>query len=101
MITGKIKRAAIDKTKLYIAKDGTEYLDIVLIETPNNKYGDDYMIVQGIPKADRDAGQKGPILGNARNIQRGGGATQQSASKPAHDPAPKFAADEPPENPPF
>jgi hypothetical protein len=55
----------IDKEKLYTGKKGT-YLDAALIPTPNNQYGDDYMIVQGISKEEREAGQKGNILGNAK-----------------------------------
>jgi len=65
MITGKINVKLIDKSKLYVGQKGT-YLDIVLIPTPDNQYGDDYMIVQGATKEERDAGQRGAILGNAK-----------------------------------
>lgn len=69
MIGGTINVTEIDKSKLY---DGTKgkYLNIVLIPTPNNKYGD-YMIVQGVTKEERLAGQKGKILGNAKILSRG------------------------------
>ena len=67
MITGKIDVTKIDKASLYRGKKGT-YLDLVLIETPNDKYGNDYMIKQDIPKARRDAGEQGPIVGNAKLI---------------------------------
>ena len=87
-ITGKIDVKKIDKSKLYVGAKGT-YLDIVLIETTNNAYGDDYMIVQGVSQEDRLAGIKGAILGNAKI--RG----QQQAPRPA---APKAAAPAPTEN---
>lgn len=66
MITGKIDVTKIDKAKLFKGEKGT-YLDIVLIETPDNQYGD-YMIVQGVSKEERKAGKKGAILGNGKNI---------------------------------
>jgi len=66
MIKGKIDVTKIDKSALFKGKKGT-YLDIALIETPNSKYSDTHMIVQDIGKERRDAGEKGPILGNARD----------------------------------
>ena len=44
-LSGKIDVKKIVKSKLYNGEKGT-YLDIVLIETPNNQYGNDFMIVQ-------------------------------------------------------
>ena len=55
----------IDKTKLYAGKKGN-YLDVALIPTPNNQYGDTHMIVQSISKEERDAGGRGNILGNVK-----------------------------------
>lgn len=84
-IAGKIDVKKINKEKLYVGKQGT-YLDIVLIETPNDQYGNTHMIVQGLSQADRAAGVKGAILGNAKII--GGGTsqpTQQQSSAPAAD----------------
>ena len=66
MIIAKIKTAAIDKTRLFKSDRGVTYLDLVLIESPNDKYGNDYMVVQGVSKEDRAAGVKGAILGNAK-----------------------------------
>ena len=70
-IIAKIDVTKIDKNKLFQGKKGT-YLDLVLIPTPGSPYGNDYMAVQGLGKEDREAGQRGEILGNARlskNIQ--------------------------------
>jgi hypothetical protein len=64
-ITAKLDVLKIDKTKLFKGEKGT-YLDIVLIESPNSAYGDDYMVVQSVTKEEREAGVKGAILGNAK-----------------------------------
>lgn len=85
MITGKINVLAIDKARLFQGEKG-KYLDIVLIETPNSQYGDDYMIVQSVTKEEREKGVKGPILGNAKIV---GG---KQAPKPA---APSTPPDDP------
>lgn len=68
MITGKIDCTKIDKTKLFKGKEGAMYLDIVLIDTPNSKYGHTHMIVQQVTKEEREAGKKGNVLGNAKII---------------------------------
>ena len=44
MITCKIDVTKIEKERLFKGEKGT-YLDIVLIESPNNQYGDDYKVV--------------------------------------------------------
>ena len=61
MITGKINCSKIDKTRLFKGEKGT-YLDVVLIETPNDQHGNDYMIVQGVTKEEREKGIRGAIL---------------------------------------
>lgn len=67
MISLKIDVKKVVKEKLYYGKKGT-YLDAVLIETPADKYGNDYVIIQSLSEADRKAGQKGAILGNAKIV---------------------------------
>lgn len=74
MITAKIDVTKIDKAKLFKGAKGT-YLDIVLIDTPNGQYGD-YMVVQSVTKEERQAGVKGAILGNGKNM--GGGYAKPS-----------------------
>jgi len=61
----KMNVKLIDKSRLYEGKKGL-YLNAVLIPTPNNQYGDDFMIVEASTKEERDAGHKGKILGNAK-----------------------------------
>lgn len=68
MITIKINVQAINKSKLYKGEKGT-YLNAVLIETPQSQYGD-YMIVEETSKEERESGQKGAILGNAKIMKR-------------------------------
>lgn len=82
-IAGKISMSKIDKAKLYQGRTDT-YLDFVLIPTKNSRYGDDYMVVQGVSKSDREKGIKGPILGNARII-----SSVEHRSAPQGRPAPK------------
>lgn len=66
MILAKIDLSKIDKEYLYKTEKGN-YLDLVLIETPNSKYGD-YMIKQGVPKDVRESGKDGAILGNGKTF---------------------------------
>jgi len=69
MIKLKIDVTKIDKAKLFRAESGAVYLDVILIETPTSEYND-YMAVQDLPNADRDAGLKGAILGNAKVVKK-------------------------------
>lgn len=64
MISARIDVTKIDKARLYEGSKGT-YLDVILIPTPNGKFGD-YMIVQQISKEEREQGKKGNALGNAK-----------------------------------
>lgn len=66
MISLKIDVSKIDKERLFQGKKGL-YLDAVMIETPNSEYGD-FMIVEDISYEERQAGQKGTILGNGKII---------------------------------
>ena len=77
MIEIKINVSLIDKARLYPGKKG-KYLTAVLIPTPDGQYGD-FMIVEGISKEEREAGKKGTILGNGKNL------VKKPASPPASD----------------
>lgn len=81
MIVGKIDVTKIDKELLFTGKNGAKYLDIVLWESPDDKYGNDYRIDQGVNKEARAAGKKGAILGNAKvkGIPGGNGAPKAPA----------------------
>ena len=68
MITGKIDVNKIVKERLFKGKKGT-YLNFALIETPDSEYSD-YMIVQDVPKEEREQGVKGQIIGNAKILAK-------------------------------
>jgi hypothetical protein len=80
MIIAKVNCSKIDKTKLFKGKSGT-YLDLILIESDNDKYDNDYMVCQGVSKEDREKGIKGAILGNAKIFQ-GKKSKTTAAAKP-------------------
>ena len=69
MISISINVDAIDESRLFIGKKG-RYMDAVLIKTPDNMYGNDYMIVQSVSKEERERGVKGQVLGNAKIIAK-------------------------------
>ena len=60
MITGKIDVSKIKKEKLFKGEKGT-YLDFVLWETKDDKYGNDYLVKQS-----GDKGEEMQILGSAK-----------------------------------
>jgi hypothetical protein len=55
------------------------FADICLIETPNDQFGNDYVVIQSISKEERAAGMKGATLGNGK-IR--GAAAQRPATAP-------------------
>ena len=65
MIKIKIDVTKINKARLFKGEKGT-YLDAVLIPTPDNKYGNDYMIVESVSLEEKEKGVEGAILGNAK-----------------------------------
>ena len=81
MITLSIAVNKIDKSKFFTKKNGDKMLDLILIETPNSKYDTDYMVVQGLSKADRDRGQKGPSLATPRSWSAGAGTVAVAVNR--------------------
>lgn len=69
MIKAKINVSKISKSHLFKGKSGL-YLNIALIETHDDKYGNDYMVVQDLGPEAAARKERGPILGNAKNIFR-------------------------------
>jgi len=78
----KINVEKVDKKYLFKGEKGT-YLDLVLFESKNQQYGDTHMVVQSIPKEERDKGERGPILGNA--TLEDAGNRHQYSPQPAVD----------------
>jgi hypothetical protein len=85
MVHKKNGRTFIEVTDcgLYEGKNGALYLDTTLFPTPGGEFGD-YRITQDLPKARRDAGERGAILGNGKVRSVGGG--QAPAQRPATPP---------------
>ena len=81
----------LDNCQLFEGKNGALYLDAALFPTPDSKYGDDYRITQDLPRALREKGERGPILGNAKNKVFGAPSGTESATSdasPSASPAP-------------
>lgn len=76
-ITISIDLKKIDQSKCKSHTNGAKYCEIVLMDR-QDQYGNDYMVVQGVSKEERDAGVRGAILGNGKI--RGG--QQQAAPAP-------------------
>jgi hypothetical protein len=92
MQTIKINVSKIDKTALFPGKNG-KYLDLVLFENKAgpDDYGNDGFVTQDIGKARREAGERGPILGNWKRLQPKSQSAPQPTAPPKHDP---FYADD-------
>ena len=87
--TAKINLAKVDKEKLFVSeKTGAVYLDIVLIESNNNEYGQSHMIVQSVTKEEREQGVKGVILGNAKQLESTASEPEPEKKKEALDDLP-------------
>ena len=70
LISAKIDLTKVDKSKLFKSdKTGSVYLDATIFwNDEKDKYDQNGMIVQDIGKEARDAGEKGAILGNVKQI---------------------------------
>ena len=69
MITAKIDVKKIDKAHLFAGEKGT-YLDIAMMDNKDgtDQYGNDGFVVQRVSKEAREAGERGPILGNWKRV---------------------------------
>lgn len=85
IIACKIDCMKIDKARLFEGKNGAKYLDCILIETPDGKYGD-FMITQSVSKEEREKGVRGAILGNGKYL--GGSPSPRREPPPASAEAP-------------
>lgn len=71
MKTVRINVTKIDKSAIYEGKNG-KYLDLVLFENKNgpDQYGNDGFVTQDIGKERRQAGERGEILGNWKDLEQ-------------------------------
>jgi len=97
MLTLQIDVTLLDKARFkeVTRKNGkvAKFCELVLIETPNSKFGD-YIVKQGVTKEERAARIEMPIIGNGKNF-----APRNDARPAATRPAP--ATSEPEGDVPF
>jgi hypothetical protein len=67
-ITVKFDVTKLEKSRFFHGKKGI-YCNLTLIENPN-EYGDDGYVVESLNQEQRDAGERGPIVGNWREHLR-------------------------------
>jgi len=86
----KIDVSKIDKERLFKGAKGT-YLDAtVFVDLGEaDQYGNHGMITQDVTKAEKDAGQKGPILGNCKVFWR-----DEQTEATSQQPAPAAVVDD-------
>lgn len=83
----------IEDKYLHTGKKG-KYLNLVLRETPDDPYKNNWMVVQGLPKNKRKEGDRGRILGNGKNFvyddddSSGSPEPRDKAPSPAPTPSP-------------
>lgn len=82
MISVSINLSKIDKSELYEGKNG-KYLNLLIKETPDDKYGNDYMVTQSVSKESRDGGKKGAIVGNGKNFATNNSDSSSTSSAKA------------------
>jgi len=82
----KIDVTKIDKARLFDGKKG-KYLDATVFIDLDNKgeYGDNGMITQDVSKQEKEAGERGAILGNATIFWSDSGARNdnQASQRPS------------------
>jgi hypothetical protein len=85
-----INVSLIDKSELYEGKKG-KYLSLTLFENRDgeDQYGNAGFIVQDIGKERREAGQKGPIIGNWKHVNTTPGRTVMPKTSTAPPTPPK------------
>ena len=83
MIAAKLNVSKIDKSALFKGEKGV-YLDLALFDNKNGQddHGNDGFVVQSLSKERREAGEKGPIIGNWRHVGKAKPATAPKAQDP-------------------
>jgi hypothetical protein len=69
IIKVKLDVTKIDKSAIHAGEKG-KYIDITLLGNRDgeDRFGNHYMVVQDLGQARREAGEKGPILGNGKIV---------------------------------
>ncbi len=80
----KIDVTKINKDLLFIGAKG-KYMDLTLMDNRDggtDQYGNDGFIVQDVGKERREAGEKGPIIGNWKHVGQPLGIRSPEYGKP-------------------
>lgn len=94
LINAKLNLSKINKKRIFTSDKGVHYLDIIIMETPNGKYGD-WLIVESVKKEERENGIKGNILGNGKNFGVGTTTAPDTYGSGASNDMPQTADDLP------
>lgn len=90
----KLDVTKMDKARFFKGNKGT-YCDCTVfidLDEPD-QYGNSGMITQDVTKEERDAGTKGPILGNAKVFWKDEGSAPQGQPKQQSMPEPESDLD--------
>lgn len=98
LIRLKIDVTKIQKNQMFVGKKGT-YLDAAVHENKDgtDQYGNDGFITQEVSKEAREAGEKGPIIGNWKYLAKQQSAPPPPPRRPTPSPKPPADADLDPE----
>ena len=96
-LTISIDLNKIDEQYIIKGKNGARYVDLKLVNSPDNQYGADYFVSQGLPKSVREEVKasggdwpKTPIVGNGNAWQCLAGTI--NTNKPSKDSEPAQSA---------
>lgn len=86
----KIDVKKLNKDWFFNSEKGAVYADLTIIPNKQGKgtFGDTHFIVQDPSKAARDAGQKGPIIGNGKELDFSNMPPAQNKPRPKPTPPP-------------
>jgi len=89
-ISLQIDLTKIEKSRIYVSKKtGRKYLDAVLFyNSEKDQYEQNGFIVQSVSKEEREAGTKGNILGNAKELGGNGSPVDMDAVEDLDDDLP-------------
>jgi hypothetical protein len=86
IVRAKVDVTKIDKSAIYHGEKG-KYIDITLLANRDgeDRFGNHYLVVQDLGQTRREAGEKGPILGNAKIVGQKPAMIQSEPVKVAND----------------
>lgn len=84
MIVLKIDVTKIDKNHIFVGKSG-KYIDCILNENKDgvDQYGNIGFIAQSVSKEAKEKGERGPIIGNYKEIVTTPRVPKQAEAKPS------------------